>query len=169
VDARPASRNAYPPTGATAGPMSEIRPHVIGVVRRGEEVLVTELVAPDEGPFYRPPGGGIEFGETSAEAVVREFREELDAAVEPVEFLGVCENRFEWDGEPHQELTLVHEVAFVDDARYEEATMHGVETESAVTYETTWATVAELRASEQPLYPEGVGELIEGDTVRVES
>lgn len=144
-----------------------IRPHVLGIVRRDEAVLVTELVDPDEGPFYRPPGGGIEFGETSEDAVVREFREELDAAVEPVGFLGVSENRFEWDGEPHQELTLVHEVAFEDDAYYDRETLHGVDAGGDVTYETEWATVAELRAREEPLYPEGIGALVGDEADRI--
>jgi 8-oxo-dGTP pyrophosphatase MutT (NUDIX family) len=147
--------------------MPSIRPHVLGVVRRSEGILVTELVDPEEGPFYRPPGGGIEFGETSEEAVVREFEEELGATVAPVAFLGVHENRFEWDGEPRQELGLVHEVAFVDDGYYDEETLHGVEEEADVTYETEWATVADLQAREEPLYPEGIDALLAGDADRI--
>ena len=34
---------------------------------------------------YRPPGGGVEFGETAAEAVQREFTEELGFAIEIME------------------------------------------------------------------------------------
>lgn len=147
--------------------MASIRPHVLGVARRKEEVLVTELVDPEEGPFYRPPGGGIEFGETSETAVVREFQEELDAVVEPVGFLGVVENRFEWDGEPRQELALVHEVAFDDDAFYDRETLHGVDDGGAVTYQTEWATVDDLLAREQPLYPEGIAALLAGEADRI--
>lgn len=38
---------------------------------------------------WRPLGGGIEFGETAADAVVREFGEELDANVRPLHRVGV--------------------------------------------------------------------------------
>lgn len=149
--------------------MTVIRPHVLGIVRRGEEILVTELVDPGKGPFYRPPGGGIEFGETSEAAVVREFHEELDAAVELVDFLGVYENRFEWDGEPRQELALVHEVAFADDALYDRETLQGVDAGGDVTYETEWATVEDLLGRDQPLYPERLDALLAGDADRVVS
>lgn len=147
----------------------QIRPHVLGVVRREESVLVTELVDPGEGPFYRPPGGGIEFGETSEEAVVREFREEMGVAVEPVRFLGIYENRFEWDGEPRQELAVVHEVAFADEALYDRETFHGVDAGGETTYETEWATVPELEARDEPLYPEDLGALVDGEAHRIVS
>lgn len=147
--------------------MASIRPQVLGVVRRDDEILVTELVDPGEGPFYRPPGGGIEFGETSEQAVVREFEEELGATVEPVGFLGVYENRFEWDGEPRQELALVHEVAFVDHDLYDRETLHGVEEAADITYETEWATIPKLRARDRPLYPEGLEALVSGEADRI--
>lgn len=148
-------------------PAQQIRPQVLGVVRRSDEVLVSELVDPGEGPLYRPPGGGIEFGETSEDAVVREFREELDAAVEPVDYLGVYENRFEWHGDLHQELALVHEVAFVDESWYERETLHGVDAGGDVTYETEWATIADLRARDAPLYPERLEALLAGEADRI--
>lgn len=55
-----------------------IRPVALGVIRRGEEVLVSELYDPNEDyHFYRPLGGGIEFGELGHETLKREFDEEL--------------------------------------------------------------------------------------------
>ena len=52
------------------------------------------LLAEHEGiwedrPFWTPPGGGVEFGESLAEAVRREVREEtgLDAEVGPVRYV----------------------------------------------------------------------------------
>lgn len=34
----------------------------------GDRVLVSEMQDKIDGVFYRPPGGGIEFGETSRDA-----------------------------------------------------------------------------------------------------
>lgn len=144
-----------------------VRPVVLGVARRGDGILVSELTDPATGdPFYRPPGGGIEFGESSAEAVVREFQEELDAAVEPVDYLGTVENRFEFAGQRGHELAVVHEVAFVDDAHYERDSFRGVD-DGDVTYEATWEPLAELQAGDRPLYPEGLAAVLRSDAVHV--
>lgn len=161
----------------------DVRPMVLGLVWRDEpasddgdtdgsrELLVSRLGPfpdndDDEG-FYRPPGGGVKFGETTASAVVREFDEELDATVTVEEFRGVVENRFEFCGERSHELCFVYEVAFADDARYDQRSMHGVEHDSDVEYDTEWTTLDDLAAREKPLYPTGLHELLESDARRV--
>ena len=59
------------------------------------------------GNFYFP-GGHIEFGETGAEALVREVREEMGVESSAKEFLGCCEHRFDQHGKPHAEINLVY-------------------------------------------------------------
>ena len=44
--------------------------------------------------FLRPVGGAIEFGESAADALVREIREELGEELAAPRRLGVLENRF---------------------------------------------------------------------------
>jgi ADP-ribose pyrophosphatase YjhB (NUDIX family) len=142
---------------------------------RGDDATTDELLVSrlgpfpedDEAVFFRPPGGGVEFGETTTEAVVREFDEELDATVRIEGFAGVVENRFAFAGEHHHEHCFVYLVAFADDARYEMASMHGVEDDGDVTYETEWATLDDLEPREEPLYPEGFRALLETDKRRI--
>ncbi len=43
----------------------------------------------DDGDLWAPPGGMIEPGETPAEAVVREAREEIDVEAVPTDLIGV--------------------------------------------------------------------------------
>ena len=62
---------------------------VIGVLRQGERYLLVERAAGlSNAGSWCFPGGHVEPGETSREAVVRELREELGIEVEPVALLG---------------------------------------------------------------------------------
>jgi 8-oxo-dGTP pyrophosphatase MutT (NUDIX family) len=59
----------------------------IVAVRRGDEILVVHR-SPEDGGYWHLVSGGLEAGETAAEAAVRELFEEtqLEAAVEPLGF-----------------------------------------------------------------------------------
>lgn len=73
------------------------------VVLRGSHVLLHQLEGDD---FWALPGGRVELGEAAADAIVREFSEELGVKVECGEFLGVAENFFLHAGKPHHEVGL---------------------------------------------------------------
>ena len=62
------------------------RHEVVVVVRRGEEFLVLER-SPDRGGYWNLVAGGVEAGETPAQAAARELKEEtgLDATVAGLE------------------------------------------------------------------------------------
>lgn len=90
-----------------------IRPIAIAVVRRDDgSLLVTSAVDPATGrTCVRPPGGGIEPGERSAEAVVRELREELGVEASAPRLLEVVEHLFTYAGRAVHEHVFVHRVA----------------------------------------------------------
>jgi 8-oxo-dGTP diphosphatase len=60
------------------------------IVRDGHVLVVRRTRAPAHGLFTLP-GGAVEAGETLAEAVVREVREETELTIEPVALAGYRE------------------------------------------------------------------------------
>ena len=143
--------------------MSEIQTTVLGVVRRRGEYLVQRLTDPSEGAFYRPIGGGIEFRETSEDALEREFREELGVSVSAGPVVGTMENLFTWDGEPEHELVVLRKAEFADESLYERDRFDGIDAGGTVEYEATWHTLDELAAATEPLYPAGLGAILRGE------
>lgn len=70
---------AYPDRPYLAVSAAILRDGKVLVVRRARKPAVN---------FYTLPGGAVEAGETLAEAVVREVREETQLAIEPVALAG---------------------------------------------------------------------------------
>lgn len=111
--------------GASASdylPPPVVRVISLGLIRHPERdtIFVTEYVDPGRDELiHRPAGGGIEFGETSEQALRREFREEFDTEIEVGPRLAVIENIFVFNGRPGHEFAVVHEARFTDPA------MHG--------------------------------------------
>lgn len=61
------------------------------LIRDGERVLLVLRGRPPFQGYWSLPGGGVEVGETLAEAVEREVREETGLLVESTRFLGYAD------------------------------------------------------------------------------
>ena len=90
-----------------AGTRGEIETIARGVCVKDGKVLLCR--GKGLGSTYLP-GGHIEFGETGAEALVREIKEETGLGSTAGKLLGVVENSFLQHGEKHCEINLVYEL-----------------------------------------------------------
>jgi 8-oxo-dGTP pyrophosphatase MutT (NUDIX family) len=64
--------------------------------------------------FHRLVGGGVELGERSVDAVVREIGEELGTTLLQPRLLGVLESIFAFEGEPGHEVVFVYSGELAD-------------------------------------------------------
>jgi len=140
--------------------MPSIRPLALGIIWRGDALLVFEGRDDVKGEtFCRPLGGGIEFGETSTEALKREFLEELDAEIKVGERLGVLENVFTWQDRPGHEIVFLYAAEFADSGRYQRDEMKIIDEPATA----RWVDLAEFREGRKILYPTGLIDLLSAD------
>ncbi|HWA33792.1 MAG TPA: NUDIX hydrolase [Cyclobacteriaceae bacterium] len=70
---------------------NRVRVRVCGLCWRNEDLLVINHHGLYGHDFWAPPGGGVDFGESLADGLKREFSEETGLAVEILEQRFVCE------------------------------------------------------------------------------
>lgn len=70
---------------------NKIRVRVCGLCWQGDHLLMVNHRDVAEGAFWAPPGGGLEFGESSQERLEQEFLEETGFQISVGSFQFVCE------------------------------------------------------------------------------
>ena len=134
-----------------------IRPLAICLFSRNDRILAAEGYDPTKQQmFYRPLGGAIEFGETSAQTIIRELREELGATVTDLHYLGTLENIFIYDGQQGHEIVMVYDGRLADESLYAAVALDGHEDDGSA-FRAVWLDVAALRRPGAPaIYSEGI-------------
>jgi 8-oxo-dGTP pyrophosphatase MutT (NUDIX family) len=133
------------------------------VFRKNNKILVGEgYDAVKDESFYRPLGGGIEFGELSVETICRELMEEINVEVErdSLTFLGVVENMFYFNGIPGHEIVMIYDGALKESGLYEQAVIVGQEANGDAT-RAMWKSLDEFESGKSTLYPTGLVELLQ--------
>lgn len=132
---------------------TDIRFVALGAVQRGDDLLVFEEESPGSGePYYRLLGGGVEFGEHSKHAVVREFEEELGVEFTDPTHVGTFEQVFSYDGETAHEIWRVYEGNIVEDWPYNRESFTFVEPELDEELLARWMSIDQLRGTETTFY-----------------
>jgi len=141
--------------------MSYIRPLAICIFSHNNKILVAEGHDPAKGEtFYRPLGGGIEFGEHSTETIHRELMEEIGAEVKDLVYLGTLENIFIFNGTPGHEIVQVYDGALIESGLYEQVVISGHEAGVNLPLKVVWKSLDEFGPSKSILYPDGLLELL---------
>lgn len=137
---------------------NQIRPLAICIFRDGDRILVGEGTDPvKRETFYRPLGGGIEFGERAEEALRREVREEIGAEIESPVYLFTLENIFTFNGEAGHEIVMIFDARFSDEGLYARDSLAGTETveDRQFPFKAVWMQLDEF-GPHAPLYPDGL-------------
>ena len=134
--------------------MNSIRTIAICLIQDQNRLFVLEGFDPIKGDhFYRPLGGGVDFGEYSADAVVREFQEELGEELAGVVYLDTLENIFTYKGQPGHEIVLLYQGYFTNSELYQKDEVWCQE-DSGKPFKACWISVAELLSGQKRLVPE---------------
>jgi 8-oxo-dGTP pyrophosphatase MutT (NUDIX family) len=140
------------------GARDRVRAIAVGLVVHDGRLLAEEYSANGRhGGFLRAPGGGIDFGETAADAVRREFAEELGAAVDDARMLAVTENIFDAHGKRGHEIVHVFAVRSAQlEALPRDARLPVLDGDTTV----GWYDLHALKTGGLPLYPDGILDLL---------
>jgi len=142
-----------------------VRPLALGIFWQADRIFVTKgYDAVKDQIFYRPLGGGIEFGERGPDALVREVMEEIGALVTDLQYVTTFENIFTYRGEPGHEIVLLYEGRFVDPTWYGRDVEVGLEpTDDPPLMHGVWMRLDEFGV-EAPLSPDGLLEVLRSHT-----
>lgn len=138
------------------------RAKVLGILQSGHRILVEEFVgehSKGNGPYYRPIGGSIEYGEKSTVALIREFKEELNVTIEIEEFLGSIENIFSFKEQMGHEIILLYRVSFVEMKNYKQE-LFTIQESGQVSF-TKWIDMLDFVRDEKVLFPDGLADKFE--------
>lgn len=118
-----------------------------GILIKENKILLTKDLN-----GYTIPGGHVQFGETSEQTVVREFKEESNLDVFSKEVLAVYENFWEWNKKKCHQICIFHLLGLKNE---KQTVKIGKEDEDK---EFVWLELGKLK--EITLHPAGIKEII---------
>ncbi|MEL6927220.1 MAG: NUDIX hydrolase [Cyanobacteria bacterium J06600_6] len=103
--------------------------------------------------FWSFPGGRVEMGENSADSLIREMKEELDADVEVIRLLWLVENFFVYNQKNYHEICFYYLMEFTERSPYldKDTSFRGVEIDLNLQF--NWFPVDSDILAQLPLLP----------------
>ena len=130
---------------------NSIRPIVLGLTKKDNKILVGQGYDKVKNKtFYRALGGGIEFTETSKDAIIREFKEEINADIIVHNLLGVSENIFTYKGNYGHEIVFTYSIE-IPEKFYKDVYLIKDE---ASEYTAMWVDIDDFKTGKKVLYPD---------------
>lgn len=130
----------------------KIRVIALGLIIDGDRIFLSEGYDRDKDQtFYRALGGGVDFGETSHEALKREFQEELNADLTEIEYLGCIESIFTHESQPGHEIIQLYRAQFVDPTFYQQTRFTFHENKRSKT--ALWVNIEACKSGEITVVP----------------
>ncbi|MBX2835473.1 MAG: NUDIX domain-containing protein [Gammaproteobacteria bacterium] len=134
-------------------PANTVQVKVIGVCIEKSRILVMEIYTDNKQlKGVRPLGGVVEFGETREQALMREFDEELGAAIELVGNWRGFENIYDHEGSIGHEYIFAIGIRLLDKELYSTPARVFSEDSGSLT-RAKWIEVAKLKSAEINLFP----------------
>ena len=125
-----------------------------GVMIHNGKILVHKNVNSDH---YALIGGRVEIGESSANTIKREIKEELGKDIEITGYISTIENFFKMKDSKYHEIMFVHKIEFINEEDKKiEYTMKNIEGKDYLQYE--WIEID--RIDEYPLLPRTVKDVL---------
>lgn len=122
---------------------------VAGIVVENNRILLHTTAKDD---FWSLPGGRVEIGETSSQALIREMKEELNEEVEIVRLLWIVENFFIYAQKNYHEICFYYLIKFSERSQLvKNSSFCGVEADSDLEFR--WFAIDSNVLSKLPLLP----------------
>lgn len=129
-----------------------IRPIALGIAKKDNKILVgIGYDKVKKQTFYRALGGGIKFGETSKDAVKREFQEEIYADITVGKLLGVTENIFTYQGKTGHEIVFLYSIEIPNNNFKNDYEIN----DEVGKYNAVWVSIDDFKSGKKIIYPEG--------------
>ena len=122
---------------------------VATLIKNNDKILLHKNKEDD---FYAIPGGRIMIGETSEDALKREFLEEIGAKITIKNYLGMVENFFEYNLKKYHEVMILYESNFDRNTDfYKKEKIIGKENNGKIEF--VWKTIDEIKKLDlRPLF-----------------
>ena len=138
----------------------EIRQAALGIICREKYFLVAEIEDPATGiVLHRPPGGGVEDGESPEETVSRELQEELGMSITIARKLGYVDHTWHWNGREVHERAWLFLANCLDDPRLQKGETPDL-LEGAHRRRTLWRPIDDDNRQLSPLCPTDLSEAL---------
>lgn len=137
------------------------RANTLGLIFRGNYILLEEQIgihSQGSGVYYRPVGGTIEFGEHSEDALVREYKEEIGAEIEILQYIDCIESIYKVTDKIGHEITLLYTVKFKNEELYKQEIFTVTEGDKITVAK--WIALEDIFDERKVLYPVGLSTLI---------